>query len=237
MRTVSLMILTVAAGTMLFAATNREATYTVGNLDGIHTGATGFVRVDDNTLSFRTGSTVVQTSYSNITSTELGSEGRHPVDVPRKRHGSKTVYQNLLVNFKDAEGKEQTMTLELTQPAAREIHNAVEQRKQALAKAPVTAPAAVATHKEKAAKPVVAKTEKAKPETAKAEKTKAKKAKAETAKSEAAKPEKVASAAPKTEAPEQRPEPKPAGWWGDEYWKTARNQSTWATQSAALNKR
>jgi hypothetical protein len=214
LRNTSLMILTLAAGPMLFG-TNREATYTVGNLESIHSGATGTVHLDDNGLSFLTGSTVIQTPYANITSTELGAQGTHPVDVPAykfweigKRLSNKTVYQNLLVNFKDSTGKEQTMTLEMTQPSAREIQNAVEARKQTPANAPA---ATAATHKEK--------------KTAIHQKADASQPKAD--------PQTVASSTPTTAAPEQKPE----GWWGDQYWKTVRNQTTWTTQSAALGGR
>jgi hypothetical protein len=58
LRNASLMILTLAAGPMLFGAANREATYTVGNLDGIHAGAKGTVHLDDSALSFLTGNWV-----------------------------------------------------------------------------------------------------------------------------------------------------------------------------------
>jgi len=216
-RNTSLMILTLAAGPMLFGAANREATYTAGNLDGIHTGATGTVHIDDSSLSFLTGNTVIQTPYANITSTELGSQGTHPVDVPAYKFWElgkrKTVYQNLLVNFKDATGREQTMTLELTQPSAREIQNAVEERRQALANPPA---ATVITRKDK---------------TATHQKAAASQPNAEpkTVASAALKPETITTA---TEKMNDRDD-----WWGNQYWKTARNQNTWATQSALLGSR
>ncbi len=145
-----------------------------------------------------------------------------------KRMANKTVYQNLLVNFKDADGREQTMTLELTQPSAREVHDAVEDRKLALAKAAAAAPAPLATRKEKT---VHQKAAASQPKTETVAST-APKAQPETVASNAAsttpkaQPETATSAAEKMYGQE--------GWWGNQYWKTARNQNAWATQSAAL---
>src|SRR5580692_846395 len=121
MRTASLLLLTLTAGSMSFAATSQEATYVVGNLDGIHTGASGFVHLDDYRLTFRSGKVTVETPFAQVTGAELGSTLTHSSDAPRykfwEHFGSKTVYQNVTVNFKDGSGKEQTMTLELTEAA------------------------------------------------------------------------------------------------------------------------
>jgi hypothetical protein len=126
------LVLTLAAGSIASAATSQEATYIVGNLDGVHTGATGYVRTDDANLMFRSGKVTIETPYAKITSAELGATLTHSSDAPRykfwERFGNKTVYQNVTVNFKDSGGKEQTMTLELTAAAALEIHSTLELR-------------------------------------------------------------------------------------------------------------
>jgi len=132
MRTVSFFFLTLAAGSVLHAAASREATYVIGNLDGVSAGASGYVRAEADHLTFHTGKVTVEAPYAKITSSELGSKLTHPSDASKlkfwefgKHLSSKTVYQNVTVNFKNGSGNDQTMTLELTEAAALEIHNAL----------------------------------------------------------------------------------------------------------------
>jgi len=167
MRTVSLMFLTLAAGSIALAATNREATYVVGNLDGVSAGATGYVRVDSDHLTFRAGKVTIETPFAKITGAELGPKLTHSSDNPKYKFwahlGSKTIYQNITVNFKNGSGNGQSMTLELTEAAALEIHNTLDIRTGMKARR------------------------------------------------------------------QQQEE-----WWGDEYWKTLRNEKSWNTQTAAI---
>jgi len=169
MRTSSLMLLILTAGS-LFAATNQEATYVVGNLDGLSAGATGYVRVENDGLTFHSGKVTIETPCAKITSTELGPKLTHSSDGSRlkfwelKRLSNKTIYQNLTVNFKNSAGIDRNMTLELTESAALEIQNLLDIRTGAKAR--------------------------------------------------------------------QQQE-----WWGDDIWKTPRNQKTWETQTAALDKK
>lgn len=136
MRMFSTVILALAVSpALLHAATNQEATYVVGNLDGVETGAKGIAHVDGGGLTFHTGKLTIDAPFAKITATEMGPKLVHPEEAPHrkawelhKRLLDKTVYQNLIVNFKDASGKEQTMTLEMTESAAAEAFDTLELR-------------------------------------------------------------------------------------------------------------
>jgi hypothetical protein len=65
----------------------------------------------------------------------MGAKLIHTDDAPshkvwglHKRPVDKTVYQNLIVNFKDASGKELTMTLEMTEVDVADTFNTLELR-------------------------------------------------------------------------------------------------------------
>lgn len=136
MRTASLLVLTVALGSSsLRAAASREATYTIGDLDGLEPGASGIVQLDNQGLKFHSGKITIDAPYSKISSAELGAKLTHSEDVPlykiwelHKRFADKTTYQNFIVNFKDARGDEHSMTLEMTESAAAELHETIERR-------------------------------------------------------------------------------------------------------------
>ena len=136
MRVVSLLILTLAASSSLLrAATSHEATYVVGNLDGIEPGAGGIVHVGADRLTFRSGKLTIDAPFSKITGTELGAKLTHSEDVPlykvwelHKRFGDKTTYQNFTVNFTDASGHEQSMTLEMPASAVALMHETLERQ-------------------------------------------------------------------------------------------------------------
>ncbi len=328
-RCASLALLVFMAGSSLFAAANHEATYTVGNLDSFHAGTAGFVRVDDAGIMFRNEDAVVDIPYARITSTTLTPKDALAPNPPGykvwDRMGSKK-HQNLIVNFKDAAGKDQTMTLEVRESTAHEIHDTLVVRTPFQASSPVVAakqsdalkaktkePAAekkqakvkdpapekqqakakdaarpkqtadakdTAQPKETAAqaveKPVQAKakpvkvkeeTAKGKAEPAKAKtesiqanekpaKTKEKPVQAKEKPAEVKEQSKQAKIKPvhankhQEQAkvqPAEQPKAQPAeqtkaqssestSWWGDQYWKTARNRDSWATQSAAITK-
>jgi hypothetical protein len=136
MRIVSLVILALAACSSLsHAATNQEATYVIGSLDGIEAGTTGIVHFDADRITFHSGKLTIDAPFSKITGTELGAKLTHTADVQHhklweihKRPVDRTVYQNLNINFKDASGKAQTMTLEMTEIAAAETFDTLELR-------------------------------------------------------------------------------------------------------------
>jgi hypothetical protein len=118
------------------AATTREATYVVGNLEGVEAGAEGVLSVDNGKLVFRSGKTTVEVPYKNLTLAELGPTLTHSVDVPlyrvwqlHKRFlAEKPTYQNLTFTFRDDDGKEQAMTLELLEPAALQAYDTIQIR-------------------------------------------------------------------------------------------------------------
>src|SRR6266853_6177 len=103
MRTASLLFLTLAAP-LLHGATNREATYVVGNLDALEPGAEGIVRLDGDALTFRSGKVTIEAPYAKISATEMGPTLTHSEDVPlykvwqlHKRFADRTMYQNFTV--------------------------------------------------------------------------------------------------------------------------------------------
>jgi hypothetical protein len=136
MRIALLLVLTLAASSSLLrAAASHEATYVVGNLDGIEAGAAGIVNVDADRLTFRSGKLTIEAPFSKITGTELGAKLTHSEDVPlykvwqlHKRYGDRTTYQNFTVNFTDAGGHEQTMTLEMPANAVASMHETLERQ-------------------------------------------------------------------------------------------------------------
>lgn len=136
MRAASLLALTLAACGWSHAATNGEATYVVGNLDGLAPGAEGVLRLDGDKLTFQSAKLTVEAPFARITGAELGAKLTHSEAPPlykiwelhKRFGGDKTTYQNFTVTFQDATGKDQTMTLEMTETAAVQTHEAVELR-------------------------------------------------------------------------------------------------------------
>jgi len=137
MRAASLLALTLAACGLSHAATNSEATYVVGNLDGLEPGAEGVLQLDGDKLTFQSKKLTVEAPFAKITGAELGAKLTHSNDAPplykvwqlhKRFGGDKTVYQNITVTFKDASGNDQTMTLEMTATAAAETQETLEVR-------------------------------------------------------------------------------------------------------------
>ncbi|HEV2200625.1 MAG TPA: hypothetical protein VGR73_12450 [Bryobacteraceae bacterium] len=137
MRAASLLALTLAACGLSHAATNSEATYVVGNLNGLEPGAEGTLQLDGDRLTFRSGKLTIEAPYAQVTGAELGAKLTHSNDAPplykvwqlhKRFGGDKTIYQNFTVTFKDASGNDQTMTLEMTERAAAETQETLEVR-------------------------------------------------------------------------------------------------------------
>ncbi len=221
---------TLAIATLTLAATQaatppraETTTYVDGNLTGVSPNTGGTLMLsDEKAMYFRTGLANVPVPYANITHLELGATKETSHDVPMykvwKKFGSKTQTQLLIVNFKNDEGEEKNMTLELAKPAAPGVLSAIQ------AHAPKgTDPTAVAT----AEPPSQTKTEKAPKsdhKVAKAEKNEAKK---DTKTDE---PKEV----DKTFASRSADKPG-ATWWGDDYWKTTRNADKWGPAKPATS--
>jgi len=110
-----------------------EATYVVGNLDGMEAGAEGSLGVDSDRLLFRAEKTSVDVPFRKIVQVELGPTLTHSVDVPlykvwqlHKRFlAEKPTYQNLTLNFKGDDGKEQSMTLEMLERATLRTYDTI----------------------------------------------------------------------------------------------------------------
>lgn len=134
-------LLLVAALSGLFcvsgsAASAREATYVVGNLSGVQAGTEGSLTLESGKLVFHAGSANVEVPYAKLTLVELGPTLTHSVDVPlyhvwelHKRFLSeRPTYQNLTLGFKDDDGADQSMTLELLEPATLQAYDALQIR-------------------------------------------------------------------------------------------------------------
>ncbi len=221
----TILVLPLLATAFAYAGSHSESTtYIDGNLAGVtpNSGATLTVS-DDKQIVLRTGLANVTVPIERISHAELGAvkEGSHEAPFYKfwSRKGSKAQTQLLIVNFKNEDGEEKTMTLELAQPAAASVYESIETR----------APQAIAASKA-APVPAPAAEPEAKPEPAPA---------AKAAEPAAAEPVKMAKAS------KSKPEPKDpkakemklenvvksgkasAQWWGDDWWRTKRNSDKW----------
>jgi hypothetical protein len=137
MRITSFAILTLVACGAVFAATHSETTtYVDGNLTGISPNTGGTLSfTDDHGITLRTGLTTVAIPYSGISHAELGAVKETSHDVPLykvwalgKRLGHKTETQLLIVNFKNEQGEEKSMTLELAKGSAESALTTIQAR-------------------------------------------------------------------------------------------------------------
>ena len=124
-------IMALAGGAALADSRAETTTYVDGNLTNVSPNSGGTLTSDDKAIHLRTGLENLDVPYTNVSHAELGAVIENSHDVPfykiwaHKR--SKTQTQYLIVNFKNDEGAEKTMTLELAQPAAAGILEAIEQ--------------------------------------------------------------------------------------------------------------
>ena len=201
----------------------ETTTYIDGNLTGVtpQTGGT-LVFTNDKALQFRTGLATFDVPYSNITKAELGAKQVHSRKAPAykvwalpKRMGGNTSTQILLLEFKGDEGDAKTMTLELASSSVSNVVATINSHRSP-SEGPVTTASA-----QTAAPAASAKATKASKNTTKTASAKTKK----PTRAERKKAAEVASAQPvESAAPKAAPKPE---WWGDAYWKTSRNSSTW----------
>ncbi len=124
MRTTFLILL--LCGAAVAAPQSQTTTYVDGNLDGLTPKTGGTLAFDDaKAMQLRTGVTTVAIPYAGVTHAELGAvqESTHQsffkVWDRFKSHRNET--QLLIVNFKDDQGKDRTMTLELARSGAQSV--------------------------------------------------------------------------------------------------------------------
>jgi hypothetical protein len=127
MRTNFLILVLALCGAAFAATPAQTTTYVDGNLDGLtpKTGGT-LTFTDDKAMYLHTGLTTVAVTYSGVTHAELGAIKQNPHDAPfykfwDRRQSKKTATQLLIVNFKNDEGDDKTMTLELAQAGASSV--------------------------------------------------------------------------------------------------------------------
>jgi hypothetical protein len=116
------------------AAHKQESvTYVSGNLTGVLPNSGGsLILSDDTALELRTGLSSVAVPYAGISKAELGAVREHSDSEPlykvwaiHKRF-SKSETQLLKVDFKDSEGEEKTLTVELDKSAAPGVVEAIQ---------------------------------------------------------------------------------------------------------------
>ena len=224
---------TLAIASITFAAAQAAAppraettTYVDGNLTGVSPNTGGTLMLsDEKAMFFRTGLANVPVPYANITHLELGATKETSHDVPMykvwKKFGAKTQTQLLIINFKNDEGEEKNMTLELAKPAASGVLSAIQSH------APQSTETTAVAKAEPAGKTTTEKPSKNDNKVAKADKNEAKKDSTKDPKPE----EKQAD---KTFASRSADKPG-ATWWGDDYWKTTRNADKWGPVKPAAS--
>jgi len=123
-----------ACGLLCGAARPENSTYVDGNIAALkpNTGGT-LVFTDDNAMTFRTGLAEVAIPYKGIRKAEAGATQVHSHSdapaykvwtLPRRLHRTET--QLLTVEFKNEQGEDQTMTLEMAKPSAGNVLATIE---------------------------------------------------------------------------------------------------------------
>jgi hypothetical protein len=137
MRITSLLALGLLAGVAAFGAPRWEATtYVDGNVKDLAPNTGGTLQFpDDKTMYFNTGAKSIPVPYASIDKAELGPTKVHSHDVPLykiwalpKRFGGKTQTQYLSLRFKNTDGEENNMTLELPQSTAPTVLSTIQTR-------------------------------------------------------------------------------------------------------------
>jgi len=128
-----LSLLTLTLACAAFAASPAQTTtYLDGNVTGLAPNTGGTLSFDDEkAMVLRTGLTSISIAYETLSHAELGAVKENSHDVPfykfwARKH--KTETQLLIVDFKDEQGADRTMTLELAQPAAETVLNDLQAR-------------------------------------------------------------------------------------------------------------
>ncbi|GEM_PF-1165038 len=135
-RLISLAVLSAVA---VFAASRSETTtYVDGNLTGVAPNTGGTLTLnEEKAMYFHTGLSNIAVPYEGISKVELGAVKETSHDVPlykvwalhkRFSGGNKTETQLVIVGFKNEEGEEKSMTLELEQSSAKSLVATLEER-------------------------------------------------------------------------------------------------------------
>ena len=127
----ALTLAAVNAGGAPAPARAETSTYVDGNVTGVSPNTGGTLMLsDEKAMYFRTGLANVPVPYANITNVELGATKETSHDVPAykvwKRFEKKTQTQLLIVNFKNDEGEEKNMTLELAKASVPGVVSAIQ---------------------------------------------------------------------------------------------------------------
>jgi hypothetical protein len=134
MRFLTLPTLTIFAGGLLLAAGSESVTYVDGNIADFTPNTAATLDVNNSaSMELRTPLHSVQVPYSNISEAKLGEVKSHtPAPeaaykfwaLPKRLMKSES--QQIVVSFTSASGQDQTITLELSKPAASSVLAAIE---------------------------------------------------------------------------------------------------------------
>jgi hypothetical protein len=134
MRIARILAFSVLAGGLTLSAANSEGvTYVDGNLTGFVPNSGGtLLLTGDQAIELRAGQATVAVPYAGITKAELGAIKVHSHGEPlykvwalHKRFVGKTESQLVTVSFKDEDGDQKNMTLELDKLAAADVVAAI----------------------------------------------------------------------------------------------------------------
>src|SRR5262245_50496612 len=126
MRIAMLIAIAAMAARFVSAGTHNETvTYVDGNLSNVVANSGGWLVLGgDSALELKTGLATVAIPYSGVSKAELGEIRKHPTDTPMykvwslHKHFSKNETQLLKVEFKDEQGEQKNVTLELAKGTA-----------------------------------------------------------------------------------------------------------------------
>lgn len=130
---------TLLACGLCFAASlaPESSTYVDGNIPSLkpNTGGT-LVFTDNSAMTFKTGVAEVAVPYSDIRKAELGATQVHSDSeplykvwrLPKRLH--KSASQLLTVDFKNRQGEDKTMTLELAKSSASAVLSTIQERRE-----------------------------------------------------------------------------------------------------------
>lgn len=232
--TIGIAALTLSAVNAAPPETRAETTtYVDGNLAGVspNTGGT-LLFSEEKTMYLRTGLSTVTVPYANISHVELGATKETSHDVPlykvwalHKRFSGKTETQLLVVEFKSDEGESKNMTLELAKGSASGVLSLIQSRTAGNAAAEKTL---VAAAEPSSKSPEGEKATSSEPSSSPDTAAEIQEAVSKSDSSVAAKKDSKNDTA-KTFAP--RPDKPVQSWWGDDYWRTARNADKWSAKA------
>src|SRR6266581_1676477 len=117
----------ILCGASFGAWRSETATYVDGNLSGISANTPGTLQLSDNkTMYLKTAALTVGVLYTGVSKAELGAVAAHSHDA--KGSGRKTETQLLTIGFRNPDGADQTMTLELAKSSAKNVAAAIQTR-------------------------------------------------------------------------------------------------------------